>query len=71
MSFKIPPLENIRRSRNARLTASDWTQLPDAPVDSQQRTAWAEYRQLLRDITVGLPDPLPENYRPIWPAQPS
>lgn len=38
----------IRAERNAKLAASDWTQLPDAPVDA---AAWATYRQALRDIT--------------------
>ena len=37
-----------RSQRNALLSASDWTQLPDAPIDA---TAWAVYRQALRDIT--------------------
>lgn len=37
-----------REYRNQLLTASDWTQLPDAPVD---REAWAAYRQALRDLT--------------------
>lgn len=39
--------EQIKLWRNAELTASDWTQLPDAPVD---KTAWANYRQALRDL---------------------
>jgi hypothetical protein len=39
--------EQIRLWRNAQLAASDWTQLPDAPVDA---AAWAIYRQQLRDI---------------------
>lgn len=38
----------IRSLRNSLLTASDWTQLADAPVD---KAAWATYRQALRDIT--------------------
>jgi hypothetical protein len=38
----------IRAQRNQLLKDSDWTQLPDAPVD---QTAWAIYRQELRDIT--------------------
>jgi hypothetical protein len=38
----------IRSQRNQLLTASDWTQVLDAPID---RTAWATYRQALRDIT--------------------
>lgn len=37
-----------RNRRNALLTESDWTQVADAPVDA---TAWATYRQALRDIT--------------------
>ena len=36
----------MRSIRNRLLAESDWTQLPDAPVDA---TAWAEYRQELRD----------------------
>ena len=39
--------EQIKLWRNAELAATDWTQLPDAPVD---KTAWAEYRQALRDL---------------------
>jgi hypothetical protein len=37
----------VRADRNARLTACDWTQLADAPVDD---LAWAIYRQGLRDV---------------------
>ena len=39
--------EQIKLWRNAQLAASDFTQLPDAPVDKE---AWAEYRQALRDL---------------------
>ena len=39
--------EQMRFARNSLLTASDWSQLPDAPVD---REAWATYRQALRDF---------------------
>jgi len=39
---------NIRNRRNNLLLESDWTQVADAPVD---QTAWATYRQSLRDIT--------------------
>lgn len=44
----------VRGDRNKRLTDCDWTQLPDAPVDS---AAWATYRQALRDVPsqVGFP----------------
>lgn len=40
-----------REYRNQLLTASDWTQLPDSPLNEAQRAAWAAYRQALRDLT--------------------
>jgi len=40
-------LERMRLHRDRLLAQSDWTQLPDAPVD---REAWATYRQALRDF---------------------
>lgn len=40
--------KSVRQDRNVKLTASDWTQVADAPVD---KAAWATYRQALRDIT--------------------
>lgn len=49
--------------RLRRLYASDWTQVPDAPVD---RAAWAAYRQALRDLPQNTPDP---RY-PVWPEPP-
>lgn len=39
--------ERMRIIRDRLLVESDWTQLPDAPVD---RPAWAKYRQALRDF---------------------
>jgi hypothetical protein len=39
--------EQIKLWRNAKLAQSDWTQLPDTPVD---KTSWATYRQALRDL---------------------
>ena len=42
-----PTWDEVRSERDARLTASDWTQVADAPVDQQ---AWAAYRQALRDV---------------------
>lgn len=37
----------IRLWRDAQLSATDWTQIEDAPVD---KAAWATYRQALRDL---------------------
>ena len=39
--------EQIRIWRNLELSQTDWTQLTDSPVD---KSAWAEYRQALRDL---------------------
>ena len=54
----------VRSERNRRLTACDWTQLPDAPVD---RDVWAAYRQELRDVSsqTGFP------WNVVWPSEPS
>jgi hypothetical protein len=38
----------VREQRNNMLKDSDWTQITDATAD---KTAWAVYRQALRDVT--------------------
>jgi hypothetical protein len=38
----------VRKQRDEKLAECDWTQVADAPVD---KTAWATYRQALRDVT--------------------
>lgn len=58
-----PTEEQVRQQRNNLLAASDWTQLPDAPVD---QTAWAAYRQALRDVTDQ--EGFPANV--VWPDKP-
>lgn len=40
-------VERMRLQRNALLVASDWAMIPDTPTD---KTAWATYRQALRDF---------------------
>jgi hypothetical protein len=47
-------MEQLRLWRNAELIASDWTQLADSTAD---KTAWAEYRQALRDLPASNTDP--------------
>lgn len=54
----------VRSTRNRLLAECDWTMLPDAPTD---HTAWAAYRQQLRDVTGQAGFPL----NVIWPEQPS
>lgn len=56
-------VEKVKLERNELLKNSDWTQLPDAPVDKQ---LWAAYRQALRDLP-GLPG-FPWTMQ--WPQQP-
>jgi hypothetical protein len=53
----------IRAARNAKLVASDWTQLADSPADV---AAWAAYRQALRDVTAQVDFP----WGVTWPEQP-
>ena len=40
----------VRSERNALLSASDWTQLPDTALSDSKKTQWATYRQALRDV---------------------
>ncbi len=56
----------IRAQRNSLLTLSDWTQLADAPLTAEQKQAWAEYRQALRDVPEQAG--FPENVA--WPLVP-
>lgn len=55
---------SVRDERNAYLQECDWTQLPD--VSSVDKTAWATYRQQLRDVTTQA-DP----FNITWPTKPS
>lgn len=55
--------KRVRDDRTKRLAETDWTQLPDAPVDTQ---AWAAYRQALRDITAQAGFP----WDVLWPISP-
>lgn len=40
----------VRIERNTLLTESDWTQMTDSPLTDSKKTAWATYRQSLRDL---------------------
>lgn len=55
----------VRDERNAKLAASDWTQLPDVP--ETLRAQWAAYRQQLRDVTLQPGFPLSV----VWPSEPA
>lgn len=62
------PLPWPRKTRDALLAASDWTQMADrqAAMSPRQKAAWADYRQALRDLPEMQPDPAAVN----WPAKP-
>lgn len=51
-------LKSLAQERVSRLRESEWTQLRDSPLSNQRRAAWAAYRQLLRDMLLGV-DPFP------------
>ena len=53
----------VRADRDKRLADTDWTQVADAPVDSE---AWATYRQALRNIPAQATFP----WDVVWPEMP-
>lgn len=50
-------MQCIRAWRNRQLSASDWTQLPDVALSSDEVQAWKQYRQELRDMLKQNDDP--------------
>lgn len=54
----------VRGERDRRLAASDWTQLPDANVNTAN---WAAYRQQLRDVSSQAEFP----WNVEWPVAPN
>lgn len=58
--------KEIRGQRTHRLLLSDWTQIADAPLTTEQRAEWSVYRQALRDVPSqpGFP------WNVVWPVQP-
>jgi hypothetical protein len=53
----------VRRQRTEKLNDCDWTQIADSTAD---KTAWATYRQALRDITTASGFP----WTVTWPESP-
>ena len=56
----------IRNKRNTLLRESDWTQMPDSPLNNEKKTEWLTYRNNLRSLpqTFSNPDEV------IWPDVP-
>lgn len=57
----------VRRDRNVRLSACDWTQLADAPISAAKAAEWRAYRQRLRD----LPATADAAGNVAWPSRPA
>ena len=57
-----------RSMRNKILADSDWTQMNDSPLSNEDKTAWATYRQELRDVTDL--DEWPNLEDADWPTKP-
>lgn len=58
--------EMVRLQRNQRLADCDWTQFNDSPLTGADKTAWATYRQSLRDLPNA--DGFP--FTMVWPEEP-
>jgi hypothetical protein len=57
---------SAREKRDARLDATDWTQLVDCPLDDMDIVLWQSYRQALRDVPQQ--EGFPLNVE--WPEEP-
>ena len=57
----------LRETRDQLLFATDWTQVPDAPLD---HAMWAEYRQKLRELPVECQDKYNQELKALLPAPP-
>ena len=59
--------DNVRQTRDTKLSESDWTQLTDTQLSESVAAEWTTYRQALRDLpnTDGFP------HEVAWPDQPN
>ena len=62
------PLKELRTKRNTLLEQTDKYTLPDWPHPTlEDRQAWLDYRQALRDLPANTEDPA----NPVWPTAPT
>jgi hypothetical protein len=59
----------VRFPRAQRLAASDWTQVADSPLSAEDKLAWANYRQALRDMTTTYAE-VSDPSEIVWPLAP-
>jgi hypothetical protein len=72
---ELTPAEKYRRwihgPRLRRFMISDWTQLADADLTAEEKTAWTTYRQALRDMTDNIDFSLLKSHLAVpWPTPP-
>ena len=60
-------MDKIRSERDSLLKDCDFSQLSDSPLDGSAKTAWATYRQELRD----LPSSITDVDDVSWPVKPA
>jgi len=60
--------EGHRATRNKLLDDTDWTQMNDSPLSNEDKTAWATYRNELRNLPDD--DAWPNLSDEDWPVQP-
>lgn len=63
-------IQDLLWIRLCELKGSDWTQLPDAPLDEAWKEEWRIYRQALRDLPENLPDTHGEILEVVFPEKP-
>ncbi len=58
--------EIVRNRRDYLVSKTDFTQMPDSPLTAEQKQAFADYRQALRD----LPQQFDNPDDVVWPQKP-
>tara|TARA_R110000782_G_scaffold33535_12_gene80802 strand:+ start:178 stop:564 length:387 start_codon:yes stop_codon:yes gene_type:complete len=69
VKLKAHALDEMRVMRNAALSASDWTQMIDAPITKTKKAKWKSYRQALRDMPQNSQS-ITSAHDIIWPVTP-
>jgi hypothetical protein len=64
-SQKLATWDDIRAKRDQLIRESDWTMVQDATVN---QAAWAQYRQILRDLPQTYASVTPDKV--VWPEPP-
>tara|TARA_Y100000004_G_scaffold165487_1_gene196414 strand:- start:1053 stop:1445 length:393 start_codon:yes stop_codon:yes gene_type:complete len=60
----------LRMHRESKLSSSDWTQQPDAPITPEKKEEWRVYRQQLRDLTNNITT-VEDAVDYVWPEEPA